>query len=145
MILPRPPADTPPALARLVMPPPPPDLPSTGGDVAAGAQRDEMGRFRFGNRGGNGRPAVAAEVKKLARNYGPDAIATLVELMVDIGQPGHVRKSAADSLLDRGYGKAVQQVEIAAAGVFEEMDAEELRAYVRSKAALLIDGTTNGS
>jgi len=46
-------------------------------------------------------------VKALAQKYGPEAIEQLVTIM-RTGENDTVRKSAADSLLDRGYGKAHQ-------------------------------------
>lgn len=86
---------------------------------------------------------MAAEVRKLARSYGPEAIDTLVALMRDKGELGTVRKAAADSLLDRAYGKAVQQIEAGGPGAFDDMDDDELRAYVASKALKFIEGTAN--
>lgn len=139
MILPPPPADLPPALTRLVLPPPPPGLPSVGGYNPTLAGRDEIGRWKPGT-ATRGRPAVAAEIKKAARAEGINSINRLIDLR-DYSPDDRIRLAAAQALLDRGYGKPVQQVEVAAAGVFEEMDAEELRAYVRSKTPLLIEGT----
>jgi len=59
-----------------------------------------------GNPGG--RPKENAEVKALARQHGPAAIGKLVELM-NCGQP-RTEVAAAQALLDRGYGKAVQPI-----------------------------------
>lgn len=86
---------------------------------------------------------MAAEVRKLARSYGPEAIATLVELMRDKDELGTVRKAAADSLLDRAYGKAVQQIEAGGPGAFDDMTDDELSAYIALKARKFIEGTTN--
>lgn len=57
-----------------------------------------------GNPGG--RPKENAEVKRLAREHGPRAIERLAELMN--GDDPRVSVSAAQALLDRGYGKPVQ-------------------------------------
>ena len=62
---------------------------------------------------GSGRKAgtpnkATADVKALARVHGPDAIATLVDIMRAIEQPTPARVAAARELLDRGYGKAPQ-------------------------------------
>lgn len=62
---------------------------------------------------GSGRKAgtpnkATADVKALARVHGPDAIATLVDIMQAIEQPTPARVAAARELLDRGYGKAPQ-------------------------------------
>lgn len=66
---------------------------------------------------GRGRPKgsknkVPNEVKELAQQYGAEALKTLAEIMRDGGQPGAARVSAANALLDRGYGKPVQANEI---------------------------------
>lgn len=61
-----------------------------------------------GNPGG--RPKECAKVKALAREYGPEAIEKLVALMR--GEDLRVAKAAADSLLDRGFGKPSQSVEL---------------------------------
>lgn len=65
------------------------------------------------NRGnaGKGRPRGAlnkatADIKALAQEHGPRAILALAEMMADEEQPGKTRVSAANALLDRGYGKA---------------------------------------
>jgi hypothetical protein len=55
---------------------------------------------------------VPNEIKELAQNYAPEALDTLAEIMRDRDQPGAARVSAANSLLDRGYGKPVQANEI---------------------------------
>lgn len=55
---------------------------------------------------------VPNEVKELAQQYGAEALKTLAEIMKDAGQPGAARVSAANALLDRGYGKPVQSNEI---------------------------------
>lgn len=59
-----------------------------------------------GNPGG--RPKESAEVKALAREHGPAAIAKLVELM-NCGSP-RTEVAAAQALLDRGYGKPAQAI-----------------------------------
>lgn len=67
--------------------------------------------FQKGQSGNpGGRPKECAEVKALAREHGPEAIAKLVELMR--GGDARVAKAAADSLLDRGFGKPAQAVEL---------------------------------
>lgn len=59
-----------------------------------------------GNPGG--RPKENAEVKELARSHGVEAITRLVELMR--GEDVKTAKAAADSLLDRGFGKPAQAI-----------------------------------
>ena len=55
-----------------------------------------------GNPGG--RPKVVAEVRELARQRAPEAIAALVKVMTE-GKSEAARVAAANSLLDRGWGK----------------------------------------
>ena len=69
--------------------------------------------FQKGQSGNpGGRPKEAAEVKGLAREYGPEALRKLVDLMR--GEDARVAKAAADSLLDRAYGKPTQAVDVSA-------------------------------
>jgi hypothetical protein len=55
-----------------------------------------------------------ADVRTLAREHGPDAIKKLSEIMRDGNAPHAARVSAANSLLDRGYGRPSQSVEMCA-------------------------------
>ena len=61
-----------------------------------------------GNPGG--RPRVLADVQELARQKSPDAIKTLVGIMNNEKAPPAARVAAANSLLDRGYGKPAQPI-----------------------------------
>lgn len=54
----------------------------------------------------------AADVKALAQECGPEAISTLKAIMLDARVPPAARISAATAILDRGHGKAKQEVEI---------------------------------
>jgi hypothetical protein len=45
------------------------------------------------------------EVRNLAREYGPQAILTLARIMNNSRLDPRLRVMAADSLLDRGYGR----------------------------------------
>jgi hypothetical protein len=72
-----------------------------------------------GNPGGRPRKLTTIEArqlvvdaKALARQCAPDAIATLKAIMLSERAPPAVRISAAAVLLDRGFGKARQEVEI---------------------------------
>jgi len=51
------------------------------------------------------------DVMATARQYGLRAIATVIEVMEDDTESGAVRLAAANSLLDRGFGRAKQTVE----------------------------------
>ena len=61
-----------------------------------------------GNLGG--RPKVIAEVKELARAHTAEAIQTLVSIMTNPKSAPAARVSAANALLDRGYGKPPQHI-----------------------------------
>jgi Family of unknown function (DUF5681) len=63
---------------------------------------------KSGNPGG--RPKVVAEVKELARAHTAEAIQTLVAIMTNSKAAPAARVSAANALLDRGYGKPPQHI-----------------------------------
>ena len=70
-----------------------------------------------GKRAGAGRPAgrrnkVTADIKELAQSFGEEAIKSLVEIVRDGEAPHAARVSAVKELLDRGYGKAKQALEL---------------------------------
>ena len=52
----------------------------------------------------------------LAREHGPKVIAMLAGFVSDEEQPPKVRIMAGEILLDRGYGKAMQQVDVTSEG-----------------------------
>jgi hypothetical protein len=69
--------------------------------------------FKPGQSGNpGGRPKVVAEVRDLARQHTADAIETLVTIMSDEDAHHSARVAAANSLLDRGYGKAPASLEV---------------------------------
>ena len=73
----------------------------------------EHTRFRKGVSGNpSGMPKGVAEVRALARQHTPAAMAALVEVCTNRRAPPSARVSAATVLLDRGWGKAVQPVDI---------------------------------
>jgi hypothetical protein len=55
---------------------------------------------------------ILADIKALAREYARDAIDTLNSVMKDPKAPPAARVSAASIILDRGYGKAPQSVDV---------------------------------
>ena len=72
--------------------------------------------FKKGQSGNpGGRPKVVAEVKELARAHTGEAIKTLVSIMTNPKSAPAARVSAANSLLDRGYGKPPQHQHITGA------------------------------
>jgi Family of unknown function (DUF5681) len=67
--------------------------------------------FKKGQSGNpGGRPKVLAEVKELAREHTAEAIETLVSIMTDPKSAPAARVSAANALLDRGYGRPPQHI-----------------------------------
>ena len=72
--------------------------------------RTKSGQFAPGSSGNpGGRPKDEARVAELARSYTSEAIDTLVELMRH-GKDERVRGTAAQALLDRGWGKPKVEV-----------------------------------
>ena len=68
--------------------------------------RDSSGRFKSGHSGNaGGRPRDEHKVVELARSYTTEAIDTLVDLMRH-GKDDRVRGTAAQALLERGWGKS---------------------------------------
>jgi hypothetical protein len=53
------------------------------------------------------------EIRSLARKYTHKALNTLVSIMVEPKAPAAARIMAANSLIDRGWGKAAQLVDVA--------------------------------
>ena len=67
--------------------------------------RKENGQFKQGFSGNpGGRPKDEHKVAELARSYTVEAVETLVDLMRN-GKDERVKVTAAQALLDRGWGK----------------------------------------
>ena len=67
--------------------------------------RDKSGRFIKGCSGNvGGRPRDELNIAALARSYSEEAIMTLVDLMRNASDD-RVKGTAAQALLDRGFGK----------------------------------------
>ena len=80
--------------------------------------RLKSGQFAPGQSGNpGGRPKDEHRVAELARSYTLEAIDTLVELMRE-GKDERVRGTAAQALLDRGWGKAKVEVVTGAEGSY---------------------------
>ena len=73
-------------------------------------ERDTRGRFQPGQSGNPlGRPRVILNVRDLAREHTEAAIETLASIMVDSEAPAAARLSAASEILNRGFGRPVDQ------------------------------------
>ena len=86
-------------------------------------KRTQSGQFAPGSSGNpGGRPKDEARVAELARSHTLEAIDALVELMRH-GKDERVRGTAAQALLDRGWGKPKVEVlsEVGGAGYLEAL------------------------
>ena len=73
--------------------------------------RDKSGRFMKGHSGNaGGRPKDEHNIAALAQSYSMEAIETLVELMRN-ARDDRVRGTAAQALLDRGFGKPKVEIQ----------------------------------
>jgi HEAT repeat protein len=68
-------------------------------------------KFQKGQSGNpGGRPKVIGDVQALAREHTPEAVQTLANIMRDVEAAPAARVAAANAILDRGYGKPLQQI-----------------------------------
>lgn len=72
--------------------------------------------FKPGQSGNpSGRPKIVMadgkSVRDFAREHTEAAVKTLVDVMTDDAAPPPARVSAASAILDRGWGKPVQEIE----------------------------------
>jgi len=58
------------------------------------------------------RNAKWPEIERLAKTRAPEAIQTLTDIMLDSDENGATRVSAANAILDRGYGKPKSRVDV---------------------------------
>ena len=96
-------------------------------------KRTQSGQFAPGSSGNpGGRPKDEARVAELARSHTLEAINTLVELMRH-GKDDRVRGTAAQALLDRGWGRPkVEVVSEASGGYLEALQAANVTKSVKS-------------
>ena len=59
-----------------------------------------------------GRPAVIRDLREAAQGYSEEALSVLAGVMRDAEAPPAAKVAAARELLDRGFGKAVQAVDV---------------------------------
>ena len=78
------------------------------------------------------------DVRDLARECTGDAVDTLKDVMRDPKAPHSARVAAANSLLDRGHGKAVQHIE-AEVSVYDSLSLTEKQTLLAALDALAGD------
>ncbi len=79
----------------------------------ASENRTGSGQFKPGQSGNpGGRTAVPPEVREASKAMTVDALQTLKDVMMDTEQNGSARVGAANSILDRAWGKAQQNVTV---------------------------------
>lgn len=85
-----------------------------------------------GNPGGRPKALLpdGRTLSEVAREYTSEAVATLADVMGDAAAPPAARIAAASTLLDRGWGRASQDVLIGPAARPEIVDPMEARAVV---------------
>ncbi len=87
------------------------------------APRTAWKKGQSGNPGG--RPKEVAEVRELSRQYTDEAIQTLVTLMQS-AKLERTRLAAASELLDRGYGRPPQAIDLGGPIQIVNYDSERL-------------------
>ena len=92
--------------------------------------RPPKNAFQPGNPGGPGSPKTPPEIKAMIQAHGPVAIKLLIDTLNDTTARKDLRMKAAEILLDRGYGKPAQEVNVNAVGkmaiIFDPVLREEL-------------------
>lgn len=85
---------------------------------------------------GPGRPAIPADVKEAARAHTPEALNTLASIMRDKRAPAAARVKASEALLERAWGRAVQQTTTTPASVLDSLSDNDMRVLVDAITAL---------
>jgi hypothetical protein len=114
--------------------------------MARGGKREGAGRKK-GSKDKKSRssPVLIAvaqgkrELRMAAREFTDDALDTLVKICKE-GQSEPARVSAANALLDRGYGKPLQQIESGGPNEFSHMSDEELEAFLAAELPKVLNG-----
>ena len=79
-------------------------------------------------------------LKRLAQSLGPEAIATLADIMRDASQPAGERIKAADHILTRGHGKPETNMTMQSVNVdISSAHLSALQAHIRTRRAISVD------
>lgn len=82
------------------------------------AGRDSKGRFVKGEyKGGPGRASIPEDIKQAFRSLAPDCCRVLCDIINDESARHADRIKAAEVILDRGFGKPVQAVDLDASSI----------------------------
>jgi hypothetical protein len=93
------------------------------------ANRTGKGCWQPGQSGNpSGRPKIVAEIRALARVHGEAAIGALVEIVGNEKAPPAARVSAANALLDRGYGRPESKIDATVETPTQQFDLTKLSA-----------------
>ena len=106
------------------------ELANTPAAISAGSTPQRLvGRPFVKGQSGNprGRPRRDYDLAELARGHTPAAIATLAEIMTDTSAQPSARVAAATAILDRGWGKAPQALDVS----HSVSIADEFEAFIR--------------
>lgn len=106
----------------------------------AALKRHGFKKGQSGNPGG--RSKEQKELRVLAREYTDQAVRTLASIMADKKANSGARVSAAQVLIERGWGKPLQQVEVKRTPL-DEFTPDELRAVAEALESLT--GEAGGS
>jgi hypothetical protein len=89
---------------------------------------------------------VIADVRALARQCAPEAISTLKTIMLDVKAPPAARIGAAMAILDRGFGKPGQAIDVSGEVRldFSRLSDEELDEYGRLLQLVALPGPDGG-
>jgi hypothetical protein len=116
--------------------------PESKHEQSRGRRKAPSSAWRPGQSGNpGGRPRVAGEVRELARQHGYEAIRRLVAHMHSKNEGVAVR--ACEALLDRGYGRTVQGVELSAGAMSARFRVEFVPVPKRVDAAPACDTPTS--
>ena len=95
--------------------------------------KKRQAQFKPGQSGNpGGRPRTIAVIREAAQQEGVACIRALVRLRDGKGVTPAVQRAAADSLLDRGFGRPEQTVSVRRIRDIADLDDEELAALIAS-------------
>ncbi len=113
----------------------------SGPNAGRMTKNDEIVKRRAELQGSTARQIT--DVRDAARQHTLAAVETLASVMADLEAPHSARVAAANGLLDRGHGKAVQHIE-AEISVYDSLDLPQKQALL-AVIDEVIDGLDEGN